>query len=153
MIMCTVYFHNIFWFNKNLVRLTYNIVFSTTFSNISAISWRPLSVVEEARVPGENHWSWASNWYTLSLGGVHMSSQHTVQMQKTVRTLENRLDQVSWGNSRVLRGLIFGGLNLITLRSIAINEGIQKIIVQPKNFYSFIKWILRLTWALLLPCL
>jgi hypothetical protein len=42
------------------------------------------------------------------MGGVHMSSQHTVQMQKTVRTLENRLDQVSWGNSRVLRGLIFG---------------------------------------------
>ena len=30
-----------------------------------------------------------------NMGGVHMSSQHTVQMQKTVRTLENRLDQVS----------------------------------------------------------
>ncbi|XP_063410903.1 outer dynein arm-docking complex subunit 1-like [Mytilus trossulus] len=28
-----------------------------------------------------------------NMGGVHMSSQHTVQMQKTVRTLENRLDQ------------------------------------------------------------
>ena len=43
------------------------IVFNATFSNISAISWRPVLVVEEAGVLGENHWPWASNWYTLSL--------------------------------------------------------------------------------------
>jgi hypothetical protein len=36
--------------------------FNATFSNISAISWRPLLVVEEARVPGKNHRPWASNW-------------------------------------------------------------------------------------------
>jgi hypothetical protein len=36
--------------------------FNATFSNISAISWRPLLVVEEAGVPGENHRPWASNW-------------------------------------------------------------------------------------------
>jgi hypothetical protein len=30
--------------------------------NISAISWRPVLVVEEAGVPGENHRPWASNW-------------------------------------------------------------------------------------------
>jgi hypothetical protein len=28
---------------------------------LSAISWRPALVVEEAGVPGENHRSWASN--------------------------------------------------------------------------------------------
>jgi hypothetical protein len=33
-----------------------------TFSNISAISWRPVLVVEEAGVPGENHQPWANNW-------------------------------------------------------------------------------------------
>ena len=38
------------------------LMFNTTFSNISAILWRPVLVVEEAGVPGENHWSWASNW-------------------------------------------------------------------------------------------
>jgi hypothetical protein len=38
------------------------LVFNTTFSNISAISWRPVLVVEEARVSGENHRPWASNW-------------------------------------------------------------------------------------------
>jgi hypothetical protein len=29
------------------------IVFNATYSNISAISWRPVLVVEEAGVPGE----------------------------------------------------------------------------------------------------
>jgi hypothetical protein len=27
-----------------------------------AISWRPVLVVEEAGIPGENHRPWASNW-------------------------------------------------------------------------------------------
>jgi hypothetical protein len=38
------------------------LVFNATFSNISAISWQPVLVVEEAGVPGENHRPWASNW-------------------------------------------------------------------------------------------
>ena len=29
--------------------------FNATFTNISTISWRPILVVEEAGVPGENH--------------------------------------------------------------------------------------------------
>jgi hypothetical protein len=37
-------------------------VFNVTFSNISAISWRPVLEVVEARVPGDNHRPWASNW-------------------------------------------------------------------------------------------
>jgi hypothetical protein len=31
------------------------LVLNATFSNISAISWRPVLVVEEARVPGDNY--------------------------------------------------------------------------------------------------
>jgi hypothetical protein len=31
-----------------------------TFSNVSAISWRPVLVVEEAGVSGDNHRPWAS---------------------------------------------------------------------------------------------
>jgi hypothetical protein len=38
------------------------LVFNATFSNISAISWRPDLVVEGAGVSGENHRPWASNW-------------------------------------------------------------------------------------------
>jgi D-alanyl-lipoteichoic acid acyltransferase DltB (MBOAT superfamily) len=38
------------------------IVLNATFSNISAISWRPVLMVEEAGVPGKNHRPWASNW-------------------------------------------------------------------------------------------
>jgi len=37
-------------------------VFNATFSNISAILWRPVLGMEEAGVPRENHRPWASNW-------------------------------------------------------------------------------------------
>jgi len=37
-------------------------VFNATFSSISVISWRPVLVVKEAGLPGENHRPWASNW-------------------------------------------------------------------------------------------
>ena len=37
------------------------LVFNATFSNISAISWRPGLVVEETIVPGVNHQPWESN--------------------------------------------------------------------------------------------
>jgi len=37
-------------------------VFNAIFTNISAISWRSVLVVEEAGVPGKNYWPWASNW-------------------------------------------------------------------------------------------
>ena len=40
--------------------------FNDTFSNISALPWRPVLVMEEAGVPGENNRPWTSNWYTLS---------------------------------------------------------------------------------------
>jgi len=44
-------------------------VFNATFSNISAISWRPVLVVEEAGVPGENHrpWQATAKFYHLRL--------------------------------------------------------------------------------------
>ena len=45
-------------------------VLNATFSNISAISWRPVLVVEGAGVPREKHLPWASNWSTLSLTAV-----------------------------------------------------------------------------------
>jgi hypothetical protein len=45
---------NYIWFDS--------IVFNATFSNMSAISWRPVLVVEEAGVPGENHRPGTSNW-------------------------------------------------------------------------------------------
>jgi hypothetical protein len=47
---------------NNILNLIF-LVFSATFSNISAISWPPGLVEEEAEVPaGENHLPWASNW-------------------------------------------------------------------------------------------
>ena len=40
---------------------------NAAFSNISAISWRPVLVVEETVVPGENHRPWANNWQAFLL--------------------------------------------------------------------------------------
>ena len=43
------------------------LVFNATFSNISAKSWRPVLVVEEAGVHGENHrpWETTGKFYRL----------------------------------------------------------------------------------------
>ena len=41
-------------------------VFYATFNNISVISWWQVLLVEETGIPGENHWSVASHWQTLS---------------------------------------------------------------------------------------
>ena len=43
-----------FWFDF--------LCFNATFSNFSAISWRPVLVMKEAGVPVENHRPWGSNW-------------------------------------------------------------------------------------------
>ena len=44
-------------------------MFNATFSNISAILWRPVLVMEKAEVPGENHRQIKiENWnYNLTL--------------------------------------------------------------------------------------
>jgi hypothetical protein len=41
-------------------------VLNATFGNISAISWRPVLVVEEDGVPGKNHPPWASKFLNKS---------------------------------------------------------------------------------------
>ena len=59
-------------------------VFNTTFNNISVISWWSVLLVEETRVPRENHPPVASHWQTLShnvatstphLSGIHSQLQ------------------------------------------------------------------------------
>ena len=48
-------------------RFTVNvIVINDTFNNISVVSWRSALLVEETRVPGENHRPAASHCQTLS---------------------------------------------------------------------------------------
>ena len=47
--------------------------FKATFNNISVISWRSVLLVEETRIPGENHRPVASNWQTLSHNVVHLA--------------------------------------------------------------------------------
>jgi hypothetical protein len=51
-------------------------VFNATFSNISAISWRPVLVVEEA---GDNPRPWASNYRPLLVFIVTFSHFSSIQ--------------------------------------------------------------------------
>ena len=51
-------------------------VFNTTSNNISVISWWSVLLVEETRVPGENHGYVASHWQTLSHNVVSSTPRH-----------------------------------------------------------------------------
>jgi hypothetical protein len=46
------------WYFTYLLMVGWFLVFNSTFSNISAISWRSVLEVEEARVPWKNHRPW-----------------------------------------------------------------------------------------------
>jgi hypothetical protein len=39
-------------------------VFNAIFNNISVILWQSVLLVEETRVPGENHWKSLTNFIT-----------------------------------------------------------------------------------------
>ena len=52
------------------------IVFNATFNNISVISWRSVSLVEETGVPRENHRSAASHRQTLPQNVVLNTPRH-----------------------------------------------------------------------------
>jgi hypothetical protein len=62
-------------------------VFNATFSNISGISWRSVLLVEETRVPGENHRHFASRWqiklYHFMLYRVHCRNRMVVGFTHT----------------------------------------------------------------------
>jgi hypothetical protein len=47
-----------------------------TLNNISVISWRSVLLVEETRVPGENHWPVTSHWQTWSHKVVLSTPRH-----------------------------------------------------------------------------
>ena len=51
-------------------------VLNTTFNNISVISWWSVLLMEDTRVPGENHRSAASHRQTLSHNVVSSTPRH-----------------------------------------------------------------------------
>ena len=62
------------YFKKNLTSMFVCLmVFNATFNNISLISWRSVLLVEETRVPRENHRPLASHWQALSHNVVHVT--------------------------------------------------------------------------------
>ena len=71
--------------------LIWFLVLNATFSNFSAISWRPVLVVE---VPGENHRPWANNWWTLSLAAASRVHPYC-NLQSLART--HTVLVIAWG--------------------------------------------------------
>jgi len=59
-----------------LIDLFIYCVFNATFSNISAISWRPVLVMVEAGVPGENHRPWVK-WRRRTNNDLQNTTQKT----------------------------------------------------------------------------
>ena len=51
-------------------------VFNATFNNISVISWRTVLLVEDTRVPWENHRPVISHWQTLPHKVVSITPRH-----------------------------------------------------------------------------
>jgi hypothetical protein len=73
-------------------------VLNVTFNNISVISWRSVLLVEETRVPGENHRHATSHQQTLShnVVRVHLATEcigrfksnyHTITIMTAPNTL------------------------------------------------------------------
>jgi hypothetical protein len=56
-------------------------VFNVIFNNISVISWRSVSVVEETAVPGEIHRHVASHRQTLSHKVVSSTPRHMRELR------------------------------------------------------------------------
>ena len=59
------------------------LVFNATFSNISAIAWRSVLIVEEAGVRGENNRPWTSNFITSNC---ESSAPYFCNLQNRART-------------------------------------------------------------------
>jgi hypothetical protein len=58
------------------IQLVSVMVFNATFNNILVISWRSVLLVEETRVPGENHRLFASHCQSLSHNVVSSIHRH-----------------------------------------------------------------------------
>jgi hypothetical protein len=61
-------------------------VFNATFSNISAISWRPVLVMEEAGVPGETMDKQPVNFITCGSESVNFGFQTTCDNHLDITT-------------------------------------------------------------------
>jgi hypothetical protein len=58
-------YHHVHILIKHFLAAFY-VVFNATFNNISVTLWWSILLMEETRVPGENHRPVASQWQTLS---------------------------------------------------------------------------------------
>jgi hypothetical protein len=105
---------------KNWIKLTKNMLktlrgvmmFNTTFNNISVISWWSVLLMEESRVPGENHQSVASHGQTLSHNVVSSTLHHEQDLNALLASVV-----VNQTNIRLRPRRPLENLSNLTLRS------------------------------------
>jgi hypothetical protein len=75
-----------------IIGLVWFMVFNVTFNNNSVIPWRSVLLVEETRVPGQNHRPVTSHWQTWSHYAVSSTPRlsriqtHNVRLFSSFRT-------------------------------------------------------------------
>ena len=82
-------------------------VFNATFNNISVILWHSVLVVEENRVPGENHRPVVSQWQTLS-HNVLSSTHHLIRIRTHNFSGDRQTVKVAVNPTTIRFWLIFG---------------------------------------------
>jgi hypothetical protein len=120
-------------------------VFSATFNNISAISWRSVLLVEETGGPGENHRPIASHWQTLSHDVVHLALIEIRILDYKVlpiRTIDiiNSKGYLSYINDKIC-----SNSGSETLRGINMdNEACYLLLIRgPSTPWSYVSWIYK----------
>ena len=82
--ICNNFSKTVYFNFKYVVLFICLMEFNTTFNNISTISWRSVSLVEETGGSGENHRPVASHWQILSHNVVHIAlieiRTHNIQL-------------------------------------------------------------------------
>ena len=94
-------------------------VFNATFNTISVILWRSTLLVEETRVPRENHWNIASHKQTLS---------HNVVLSTPCHQRDSN-SQFQWWLALIAQVVV----NPTTIRSRPRQLALKKVLFNVKN--------------------
>ena len=138
-------------------------VFNATFKNISIISWWSGLLVEETKVPGENHWPVASHWQISSHNVVSSTPHHKFSLYSQhfkwefLKTLNAFLLLCSILSTKMGPGwpnFVFGDQNfnlVVSVTTSIIEVGDQKFWIHFRHWIAFHRLLLWKSLAMNFP--